>query len=264
MPEETSGAFWKETLISPRNPSLGKNLSLPIKKELDPRKYGGYNEQKFAYFFVYAAKRIKKKEEMKEYVFASVPVRMAALIAADSNALVEFAKADAEERGLKFAKIVREKVYKYQLIEVNNERLYITGLKSVRNATQIALSQDLVAVFSAAVKGEEVIASALKILFDEVVKRYQVCAKRLGKQLNISNLYDGFYAADNNIQAKAIASLVAIANSTTNMIDLSGVGGSKTAGNMQPNLSSEMNKFGNKFAFIDQSVTGMFERKTYL
>ena len=55
MPEETSGAFWKETLISPRDPSLGKNLSLPIKKGLDPRKYGGYNEQKFAYFFVYEA-----------------------------------------------------------------------------------------------------------------------------------------------------------------------------------------------------------------
>ena len=96
MPEETSGAFWKETLISPRDPSLGKNLSLPIKKGLDPRKYGGYNEQKFAYFFVYEAVKIKKKGEVKEYVFAAVPVQVAAIVARDPNALTEFAKKDAK------------------------------------------------------------------------------------------------------------------------------------------------------------------------
>lgn len=262
MPEETSGAFWDATIYSPKQTK--KKLSLPLKKGLDPQKYGSYSREQFAYFFVYEAKRIKKKEELKEYVFASVPVQVAAQVAADSNALIEFAKSDAEERGMEFVKIVREKVYKYQLIEVDGERLYVTGLRSARNAKQIALPQDLVASFAVAAKREEITANELESLFDEVIKRYQVCAKRLGKQLKVSNLRDGYNTADKDTQIKILISLVSIANAATNMIDLSGIGGGKAVGDIQPNYSREMSHEGTVFAFIDQSVTGMFERKTYL
>lgn len=264
MPEETSGAFWKETLISPRDPSLGKNLSLPIKKGLDPRKYGGYNEQKFAYFFVYEAVKIKKKGEVKEYVFAAVPVQVAAIVARDPNALTEFAKKDAEARKIKFLRIIREKVYKYQLIEVNGERLYITGLKSVRNARQIALSQDMTTVFLKAINDKDVAEDELKSLFEEIVQRYRLCANRLGNQLKIFSLSDSFNSANSESKKRALVSLVAIIDAKTNKIDLSGIGSGKAVGNMQLSFSKEMSNSKNHFAFIDQSVTGMFERKTYL
>ena len=58
--------------------------------------------------------------------------------------------------------------------------------------------------------------------------------------------------------------MVSIANATVNKIDLSNIGGGKAVGDMQPNYSKEMSREGITFAFIDQSVTGMFERKTYL
>ena len=48
------------------------------------------------------------------------------------------------------------------------------------------------------------------------------------------------------------------------MIDLSAIGSSKTVGNMSMTFAKEMAMADNRFAFIDQSVTGMLERKTYL
>lgn len=58
--------------------------------------------------------------------------------------------------------------------------------------------------------------------------------------------------------------MVAIIDAKTNKIDLSGIGSGKAVGNMQLSFSKEMSNSKNHFAFIDQSVTGMFERKTYL
>lgn len=262
MPEETSGAFWDATIYSPKQTK--KKLSLPLKKGLDPEKYGSYSREQFAYFFVYEASKIKKKEQVKEYVFAAVPVQVAAMVASDSDALVDFAKKDAESRGVEFVRIVREKVYKYQLIELNEDRLYITGLKSVRNANQFAFSQDATNLFSKISKNEEVPDSELHYLFNDIVKKYHLYAKRLGRQLKIDSLENGFIQADKESKEKALQSLVAIANAATNMIDLSGIGASKTVGNMQPSIGSEMSNSNNKLIFIDQSVTGMFERKTYL
>ena len=228
------------------------------------KKYGSYSREQFAYFFVYEAVKIRKKEEVKEFIFAAVPVQVAAMVAFDSNALTEFAKKDAEAREIKFLRIIREKVYKYQLIEVNGERLYITGLKSVRNARQIALSREMTTVFLNVIKDKDVTEDELKSLFEEIVQRYRLCANRLGNQLKIFSLSDSFNSADSESRKRALVSLVAIANAATNMIDLSGISGGKTVGNMQPNISQEMSNSKNHFAFIDQSVTGMFERKTYL
>ena len=161
-------------------------------------------------------------------------------------------------------RIIREKVYKYQLIEVNGERLYITGLKSVRNARQIALSQDMTTVFLKAINDKDVAEDELKSLFEEIVQRYRLCANRLGNQLKIFSLSDSFNSANSESKKRALVSLVAIIDAKTNKIDLSGIGSGKAVGNMRLSFSKEMSNSKNHFAFIDQSVTGMFERKTYL
>lgn len=262
MPEETSGAFWDATIYSSKQTK--KKLSLPLKKGLDPQKYGSYSREQFAYFFVYEAKKIKKQEETKEYVFASVPVQVAALVAADSNALIEFAKADAEERGLKFAKIVREKVYKYQLIEVNGDRLYITGLRSIRNARQIAFPESENLLISEVVQGAVLGKDEGIILYDSISKSFNKYAKKLGNQLRLNELKEGFAKATCEEQCKVILSLIKIINAKTNMIDLSAIGSSKTVGDMSMTFAKEMALTDNHFSFIDQSVTGMLERKTYL
>ena len=262
MPEETSGAFWDATIYSPKQTK--KKLSLPLKKDLDPEKYGSYSREQFAYFFVYEAVKIKKKEEVKEFIFAAVPVQVAAMVAFDPNALTEFAKKDAEAREIKFLRIIREKVYKYQLIEVNGERLYITGLNWIRNASQISFSEAESNLISLLNQGYVIKEEDAATLFGLIFEKYKKYANRLGTQLRLSDLWENFCRASQDEKRKIILSLIQIFNAKTNMIDLSAIGSSKTIGNMSMTFAKVMTDHSQCFVFVDQSVTGMFERKTYL
>lgn len=262
MPEETSGAFWDATIYSPKQTK--KKLSLPLKKDLDPEKYGSYSREQFAYFFVYEAVKIKKKEEVKEFIFAAVPVQVAAMVAFDPNALTEFAKKDAEAREIKFLRIIREKVYKYQLIEVNGERLYITGLNWIRNASQISFSEAESNLISLLNQGYVIKEEDAATLFGLIFEKYKKYANRLGTQLRLSDLWENFCRASQDEKRKIILSLIQIFNAKTNMIDLSAIGSSKTVGNMSMTFAKVMTDHSQCFVFVDQSVTGMFERKTYL
>ena len=51
-------------------------------------------------------------------------------------------------------------------------------------------------------------------------------------------------------------------NAKANAVDLSGIGGGKAAGRLQPNYSKMLSDPKTDFVIIDQSVTGMFERRT--
>lgn len=111
MPEETSGAFWDQTIYSPRDTK--KNMTLPLKKGLDPKKYGSYSREQYAYFFIYKA--LKKGKQVLE--FAPVPVSVAAEVKQDSNALRVFANRLAEDAGFEFVEIVRP-----QDIQISTDR----------------------------------------------------------------------------------------------------------------------------------------------
>lgn len=46
------------------------------------------------------------------------------------------------------------------------------------------------------------------------------------------------------------------------MVDLLAIGGSKYSGSMKPSFNKLLNDPNTDFYIIDQSVTGMFERRT--
>lgn len=123
MPQEDTGAFWKATIYSPRDPKMGAKLELSTKQGLDAKQYGGFSSQQFAYFFIYEA----KKKGKPAFRFSQVPVWLAARIEGDSAALGEYARGLAEKEGLEYVGITRPKIYKKQLIEVDGERFFITG-----------------------------------------------------------------------------------------------------------------------------------------
>jgi CRISPR-associated endonuclease Csn1 len=102
---------------------------------------------------------------------------------------------------------------------------------------------------------------SLDSLFQSIADSYSFVALRLSKQLKLDELRDAFRNADVECKGRVIMSLVAIANAFTNMIDISALGGSRYAGCMKPTFSKEMSQARGGFAFIDQSVTGMFERR---
>ena len=186
VPVEDTGTFYDQTIYSPK---CGKKLSLPLKQGLDPDKYGSYSREQFAYFFIYEARDVKRSQRVLR--FAQVPVRVAALISEDSSRLEGYAGELAKQDGFEFVRVVRRRILKKQLLEINGDRLLITGASEVRNATEFAFSMDETALIERCVQiakerlslgmadDEEHLAADLSELFSGLVERGPKIGERL-------------------------------------------------------------------------------------
>lgn len=265
MPYEDSGAFWKATIYSPRDPKMGDKLTLGLKKGLDPQTYGGYSYLQFAYFFVYEARDKKGKHVFR---FAQVRVWLASRIAREKNALEEYACELAKNEKLEFVRIERAKIMKKQLIEIDGERFVVTGKKEMRNATEPALSQNEISCLERHVLKRcgkpydhiETTATADDAL--EVISGCAVRSARLLKLIKFDQLKNKVSHLNEEEKCEIALRVLALLNGTANMVDLSSAGGSRLSGCLQPTYNKLLNDPNTDFYIIDQSVTGMFERRT--
>lgn len=262
MPSEDSGAFWDATIYSPRDPKMGKKLSLSLKDGLEPKKYGGYSSVKYAYFFVYEA---LDKKGRPVYRFAGLPVMLAAKVERDSLVLDEYARELAVGEKLEFVGIERRKLLKKQLIEIDGDRFLLTGGSEMRNARELAFTQDEVDCFSRVLDDElslEERGAAAEAIFSRIHSMGRKVGSKSWSLLKIGEMPDRFYEADAESKVRAVQSLVLSINAVQNKVDLSMVGGVKFAGAIQPNYAKLLNDPKTDFYIIDQSVTGMFEKRT--
>ena len=265
MPQEDAGAFWNATIYSPRDPKMGPKLALPIKQMLDVRVYGGYSSQQFAYFFIYEA----KKNGKRCYRFAEVPVWLANSIECDSSLLDKYAAWLAKSEQLEFVQITRRKLLKKQLIEIDGERFFITGKKAMANASEIAFSTDECAALERYVrknsgKRYEKISSTVDSfqLLEHIERTGALIAKRLLNLIKMDDLASAATKLTEDERFEIVIRILSLVNGAAGMADLRAAGGSKFAGYLQPNYSKLLSDPNIDFYIIDQSVTGMFERKT--
>lgn len=253
MPEETSGAFWDATIYSPHG---GKNLALPLKEGMDPKKYGGYSSEKFAYFFCYYA---RDKKDKRLIDFAPVPVSRAA---AKNFDIEEYGRCVANERGYSFEGIARAKIAVKQLIEIDGCRLFITGADQVRSAVPIAFSQEETKVISRLIKGSDLSSDLLDREFKDIVSSMERFDRRLYENLRLTERSKKFYALSVEEKRQVLLGLIELSSANSNMADIRSLGGAKTAGQLKVQFRKELS--GPGITFIDQSVTGMFEKRTYI
>ena len=252
MPQEDTGAFWKATIYSPRDPKMGPKLALPTKQELDPKQYGGFSSQQFAYFFIYEA----KKKGKPAFRFSQVPVWLAARIDADPSALDEYACELAENEGLEYVGITRSKIYKKQLIEVDGERFLLRGKRELLSAGQIAFSQ----LEQKAILGEG--AGEVDAVLRKVSLSSRVVGSRIARMLALESIAEKAGKLDPEGKLVLVRSLCPVLNGSYDRVDLSCVGGSKRTGTLYVAFSKILNDPKTPFYIVDQSVTGMFERRT--
>ncbi|AEB07833.1 CRISPR-associated protein, Csn1 family [Coriobacterium glomerans PW2] len=257
MPFEDHGVFWDATIYSPR---AKKTAALPLKQGLNPSRYGSFSREQFAYFFIYKARNPRKEQTLFE--FAQVPVRLSAQIRQDENALERYARELAKDQGLEFIRIERSKILKNQLIEIDGDRLCITGKEEVRNACELAFAQDEMRVIRMLVSEKPVSRECVISLFNRILLHGDQASRRLSKQLKLALLSEAFSEASDNVQRNVVLGLIAIFNGSTNMVNLSDIGGSKFAGNVRIKYKKELASPKVNVHLIDQSVTGMFERRT--
>lgn len=265
MPVEDSGQFWDATIYSPRDPKMGPKLSLRLKEDLDTAIYGGYSRVQFAYFFIYEA---RDKKGRTVFRFSQVPVWLAPRIRRDEGALAEYAKQLAEEEKLEFVGIQRAKVLKKQLVEIDGERFFITGKREMRNATEIAFSQEDTALLERFVQkknGRPFVQIQTTSQSDDIFTQILSAKGRSSRLLSLVKIDDIRYRLSDISESERLEYLmriIALLNGSANMVDLLLVGGSKYSGAMNPSFSKLLTDPSTDFFVIDQSVTGMFERRT--
>ena len=265
MPAEDSGAFWNATLYSPRDAKFGDKLALSVKEGLDPKKYGGYSSQQFAYFFIYSG--LKKGKVV--YRFAEAPVWLVKRIERGAGSLGTYAGSLAAEEGIEFTGIVRARLLKKQLIEIDGERFFITGKKAMANDRQIALSIREAAPLAnyrlrQAGKREYKVdnpATADELL-EHVITTGSRDSTRLFNLIHSDDLAANACALSDDEKLELASRILSLADGAMGMADLRSAGGSKFAGYIQPNYTKLLNDPKVEFAIIDQSVTGMFEKRT--
>ncbi len=271
-----TGAFWDQTLYSPHD-KKPENL-IPIKKNLDTHKYGGYSSKKYAFFFVYSLQGSKNN---KEYHLLGLPIAKLAEATHNTTGKIDMSRLIQLEKQLITAhhapiQIVQPIVYKNQLIEFDGRREIITGNEERRNAWELAFKQQhmrLLKMWNGDLKGkyrekkEDVDEDCLlDEMFDLILEKTSHYAPKLHKRLldivnanaNDYSRIEMIFAAikDQNDKKGVIFNIISNANASKNQVDLTAIGGSHDFGKIRDQPK--------QFDIIEQSVTGMFEKRIHI
>lgn len=177
--------------------------------------------------------------------------------------LDDFARDIAKASGLDFVEIIRPKIYKYQLIELDGSRLFITGKDEVRNGVEIALSVEEAKTFKCLSEKKAVADGEVEALYNSMITSIEKYSKRLAENIKVETWKDKFLMLNLDSKYDVLESLAFLAAAKKNKVDLTQVGRAKTAGQLKINYSNMLNK-DKGITFVDQSITGMFERRTHV
>ena len=87
-------------------------------------------------------------------------------------------------------------------------------------------------------------------------------ADRLFGSIKLRDLRNKYSLLDDNEKTEQLLRIVSLVNGASNMVDLLAIGGSKYSGSLNPSFSKLLTDPKTDFYIIDQSATGMFERRT--
>lgn len=271
-PYEEGGAFWKQTVYSPRD---SKTKLIPVKDNRDAALFGGYSAQTFAYFMIYETEG--KKGNL--FRFAPVPTSIASKA---TDSLTElYARSLCRESGERFVRVVRDRILKETVYEAYGERFRVKGLKTAGPVRQLALDAAdtrLLRIVERMVDGEQPSprrdldsdAKVLCRLWARLLALAPANFPRVSKVLKLGALKtpeEVFADTEADDLAKTVR---AVAESEVQVVELlSGIrgtadvrplGGSAFAGTLSMTFDKIVNDPKAGFAIVDISAAGLHER----
>lgn len=263
--EEQTGAFWDETVYSPRDSKHGKGLAMPLKgfgteSVLTPSNYGGYNNVQRAYFFAFRA--LDKRGNWKNF-FEGVPIHLIKKVATTPEMLRDYAEMIARGNNCHGAQILRAKIPLRQKFILNGSLFYLYGRSNKSNEIRCAqeLSGSLETaemVWRAINDSSELTETDRLALFDTLVKQIRGVCGRLADALNLEESRELATGLDDQVYSKLIEQLVRCCKADLQGCDLSMFERSTKSGYMLVNLASNLAKI----TWIDESPTGMYFCRT--
>ncbi len=248
--EENNGAFFDET----RYPAGAIEAKWPLRKDLPTEKYGGFNSIKPAYIAAITYSTGKGRKGM----LVNVPVLIAGKAASDTAALADYFE---KALGLGDVRIIRKKILLNQKINYKGSDLLLRSRREARNAKVLYLPKEQVILLNKISKHislSEVEISQLDelltLILDKINNLYPVYSgirKRiLQSSVKLTNLIQ-------DEKEKIIFEFLKLTQLHGQPIQLKTIG-VDSDGRIQ--LSFDIKDI----IFIDQSVTGFYERRTRL
>lgn len=267
MTHEKTGAFWKETIYSPRDKSNGLNLSVPLKEvgkegRLDPRKYGGAKEMLCSYFFIFSARNSNGNDR---YYFKGVPKTIATKLTSseDLSALENYAASLVNETGCSEVRILRKKILFRQKLLLNGTPYILYGSTNDRNelrpATEIASSCEFSAEINSVLAGQATVEDEYRVA-KYLLEKIQQISPHTANSMKIDDFKGKFCELNSDDRTKLVRSLAEYSSGVSGSVNFSVLRDETRtrAGSNTKDLASQLENI----IWVDQSVTGIFERKT--
>lgn len=253
MPYVDTGAYWNANPISKR-----KAPKIEIKKGLDPVLYGGYDSKSAAYFFIYEVRDKKTKPVLK---MAMMPVYKMKELESDPVAFEDYCRELVSGTSCVFTRIVVPRLLKWQLVEIAGSRLFVNAEEEMKSASQLAFSQEELLKISRVCREGFFDADTNLFVYRAVARSLEKSeCPMLASDLGLEDKYEAFSALGVAQQKDLLIKLIrlCVGNKKSVPIDIKALGGGKAAGRLRP----ARNKVPEGLVIIDQSVTGMYERRT--
>ena len=260
--EEQTGEFYNQ---NPIKKSEIKNTRIALKSEKDPLKYGGYSGENQAYYVIY---EYKDKKGKSEYRMQGIPIRYSYEIKNKKITLEEYLKNKCNENQEEFIRILKSKILKNQVfLDENNELQKIISDSEYRNMKQLFLNKkeiiDLYSVLNYNILNEKkrekldrekIAIDSYRTIINKMINEFKGIDDIEKKDI----LNNGkFEALDIEEKIKTLNNwLTCISKACVNLKNI----GLLESEGRKCHINFNKKKLDN-MTFIDQSVTGFYERR---
>ena len=139
---------------------------------------------------------------------------------------------------------------------------YITGVEEARNALQLIFPWHLCEAINTMDDNKKLGDSILEELAEYIKQTIPSIAPDVFSRLNLTEKLKNYLDIPERIKLQeAILGIIDLINAENNRCNLQILGGATHAGKTEHKLKKRLNDPATTVTFIDQSVTGMFERK---
>ena len=255
MPEMTSGTFWDETVYSPKNKTM--KLALPVKGNLLPEKYGSYSSIQLSFSAICKG----KKKNKSQYYVVDIPRTKSTELYKNSITTSNYLAKVLESSGVEFEELIYPALLKNQVIEYGGQRFYVVSSGELRNGVAPSFSYDDYAMISNYFDGNQDENATALIIYDLLSKTISSRMPVLADRLKLDSKRAAFSALDCEDSKKVLVSLLNTINGSKVPSDTTKIGGPTRTERICISISAQLNKNPAEFSVIEQSVTGMFERR---
>lgn len=257
----------------------GEDSNIPLKSNLDIKKYGGYYSPTSSYFALIEFDEKKGKKINRKRNIIAVPLYVANMLEHKPNAFMDYC---TKVKGLENVEIIYPKIKNNALIIVDGFPMRIRGESGInlvlKNNLQLRLDSDneeiirLIEKFLNKESDYEPNAKIDKIDHEKLNKIYDVLTDKL-KTVYLKRPTNQYNTLESKreefIKSEDVPGKMKFINNVLNLLrcdatttaDLSFIGGSKNAGSMVKNKNTVCN---NKLVLVNQSITGLFENRIEL